>query len=811
MAYNDFDLGRGAPAPQSNQTLLKANGADIELPNAAFIKNADLLRDGMDLTLQTSDQSVTIENYFSSETSPNLTAPGGAILTPNLVNSFVKSSPDYASNPHLTDESPVGAVDEVTGDATITRTDGSTETISIGTHVYQGDIIETNSDGAVNITFTDDSSFAVSEDARLAIDEYVFDPSTESGQTDFSVLKGVFVYTSGLIGRDDPDDVTIDTPVGSIGIRGTIIAGDVDSGEITVVEGAIVLRDFNGGEVTLATQFETAKFGDDGQSIKHMGELSAADVASKFVSVSNVSPDLFSSINDAVTEEQNNAEEGAKSEETTEQDTPEAQAEQSEKSADSSDTTEEKAELELPETKAESKDTIAEAKAEALAEAKQAAIEAKAEKAEAISNRIAELKADQQETKEAIIEQRVALLKSATTFNENQSTDALDQTEIEDTGLLQGYGFTAKADADTAATASKILTIDIDQLFDNTTGNTTYSLTEATEDLLNNLINGSSDKSLLDSNDALNGQSLNNGWEFDSATGELKLYINEGADITDGLDTLTIEAIASTGGNNTGLSFTLNLYDTGNEGITGGIGESDVTYVDSASLTLFNPSENVNTIIVKDGIDNGIKDAITILEQQNKTIFTGEEGKKVTIDSASDKNTIFAGNESNDEVILENTNNDIYALGGDDVVTIDLGDETNTTLIDVKDYRIDGGAGTDTLKLFNSSETGDQSIDFTNANFETLKNFETLDLVSAAGKGDITITLGVDDVISLTDSDNILKIDGDADNVINAEGFTDTGTDTGGYDIWEGTGSSGETVRLLIEPDITTINAAGTV
>ena len=69
---------------------------------------------------------------------------------------------------------------------------------------------------------------------------------------DFSVLKGVFVFTSGLIGREDPDDVNIDTPSGSIGIRGTIIAGDTNSGEITVVEGAIVLRDFAGNEMTLA-------------------------------------------------------------------------------------------------------------------------------------------------------------------------------------------------------------------------------------------------------------------------------------------------------------------------------------------------------------------------------------------------------------------------------------------------------------------------------------------------------------------------------------------------------------------------------
>jgi hypothetical protein len=218
------------------------------------------------------------------------------------VNSFTKSSPQYAANDTQTDESPVGAVQEVTGVATVTHLDGTTETIANGTPIYQGDIIETDAAGAVNIKFVDETSFAVSEDARLAIDEYVYDAGTQSGTTNFSVLKGVFVFTSGLIGRDDPDDVHIETPVGSIGIRGTIIAGNVNSGEITVVEGAIVLTDQNGHEVTLTNQFETARF-NGAEGIQHMGQLSANDVAQKFFIVSKVSPTLFSSINDAASEQ----------------------------------------------------------------------------------------------------------------------------------------------------------------------------------------------------------------------------------------------------------------------------------------------------------------------------------------------------------------------------------------------------------------------------------------------------------------------------------------------------------------------------
>ena len=298
MAYDFFGLGNS----ESSNTI-QIEGSKVELPDASYIRDAALVREGADLILDGPQGTITVEGYFSAADAPDLVAPGGLTLTPELVNSFAKSPAQYAQSASLNDVSPVGAVDETSGDATITRTDGTVEPITIGTAIYQGDVIETSADGAVNIAFIDETSFAVSEEARLAIDEYVYDPATESGSQNFSVLKGVFVFTSGLIGRDDPDDVSIATPSGSIGIRGTIIAGNADTGEITVIEGAIVVRDNGGNEMTLAAQFETAKLDPAGGEIQNLGQLKPAEVSQRFVNVSNVSPTLFSSINDAMAEQ----------------------------------------------------------------------------------------------------------------------------------------------------------------------------------------------------------------------------------------------------------------------------------------------------------------------------------------------------------------------------------------------------------------------------------------------------------------------------------------------------------------------------
>lgn len=292
---------------QENWVEIDATGQNhIQISEAKFIADSDISRHHQDLRLEASDGDVLIiQNYFSLDEPPLIESQDGSILTSSLINSFLNTSPEYAQYASLNDASPVGAVEEITGDATVTRTDGTSEKLSLGSPIYNGDTITTSGDGAVNISFIDDTSMAVSENARLSIDEYQFDPSTESGETNLSVLRGVFVFTSGLIGRDDPDDVKIDTPVGSIGIRGTVIAGHINPGgdsKVTVVEGAIVIT--NGVSITtLSQQYESIKMGGFNDKIENIGVQDASTIGKTYGSVSDVVPKLFSSINDNIKQE----------------------------------------------------------------------------------------------------------------------------------------------------------------------------------------------------------------------------------------------------------------------------------------------------------------------------------------------------------------------------------------------------------------------------------------------------------------------------------------------------------------------------
>lgn len=196
---------------------------------------------------------------------------------------------------------PIGTVGELSGAATVMRGDGSVHKLDLGTPIYKGDIIETDADGSVNLRFSDDSTFAISQNARMTIDEYVFDPNSGGGETSVSILRGAFVFISGMIGRADPDSINIDTPVGSIGIRGTTILGLIDpagESQITVVEGAIVIKN-QSGEITLSEQYETATLTGDSDPIRHDGVLSAEEVAGDYTVLRTVSADLFSTFDDS--------------------------------------------------------------------------------------------------------------------------------------------------------------------------------------------------------------------------------------------------------------------------------------------------------------------------------------------------------------------------------------------------------------------------------------------------------------------------------------------------------------------------------
>jgi hypothetical protein len=89
----------------------------------------------------------------------------------------------------------------------------------VGDFVYQGDVVQTGADSAVGIAFTDGTAFNLASNARIALNEFVYDPKGKSNSTLFSLSKGTFTFVAGKVAKTG--NMKIDTPVATMGIRGT--------------------------------------------------------------------------------------------------------------------------------------------------------------------------------------------------------------------------------------------------------------------------------------------------------------------------------------------------------------------------------------------------------------------------------------------------------------------------------------------------------------------------------------------------------------------------------------------------------------
>jgi hypothetical protein len=123
---------------------------------------------------------------------------------------------------------PIGKVVTATGSVTIERANamviqanvsGQAGQTKVGDLVYLGDVVKTGADGRLGINFTDGTSFNLSSNARMALSEFVYDPNGTSNSTLFNLTKGTFTFVAGNIAKTG--DMKIDTPVATMGIRGT--------------------------------------------------------------------------------------------------------------------------------------------------------------------------------------------------------------------------------------------------------------------------------------------------------------------------------------------------------------------------------------------------------------------------------------------------------------------------------------------------------------------------------------------------------------------------------------------------------------
>ncbi|MGN6102548.1 MAG: FecR family protein [Devosia sp.] len=94
-------------------------------------------------------------------------------------------------------------------------------TLVLGDHIIHNEKIDTNDKGLLQILLADGTSFTVGPNSSMSIDSFVYDPDAGTAKVAATLGKGVFRFIGGKTSKT-PDGAVLNTPVGTVGIRGGI-------------------------------------------------------------------------------------------------------------------------------------------------------------------------------------------------------------------------------------------------------------------------------------------------------------------------------------------------------------------------------------------------------------------------------------------------------------------------------------------------------------------------------------------------------------------------------------------------------------
>lgn len=118
------------------------------------------------------------------------------------------------------DNRPLGVVKTVSGEVFILR-EGRRLAALPGSGLVLGDVLSTGATGTVGVILRDDAVLSLGPSSETRIEQFAFEPAEQKLGMVLRVTRGLFAYISGRISKLAPGSVRIETPVATLGIRGT--------------------------------------------------------------------------------------------------------------------------------------------------------------------------------------------------------------------------------------------------------------------------------------------------------------------------------------------------------------------------------------------------------------------------------------------------------------------------------------------------------------------------------------------------------------------------------------------------------------
>lgn len=121
----------------------------------------------------------------------------------------------------------VGQVATVQGSATVKRANASPTALKVSDPIFENDTLETGAESALGVTFDDETTFSLSADTRIVVDQFVYQEGGGGNAASFNVAVGTAAFVASLVAKTGT--MTVTTPEAAIGIRGTTGVVDVPS------------------------------------------------------------------------------------------------------------------------------------------------------------------------------------------------------------------------------------------------------------------------------------------------------------------------------------------------------------------------------------------------------------------------------------------------------------------------------------------------------------------------------------------------------------------------------------------------------
>lgn len=163
----------------------------------------------------------------------------------------------------------IGAVLGVVGSVTVNH-DNKTIAAQRKTRLYENDIIVSGDNARAQLRFADGTLTTMGANTSMKITMFTFQQKDKPNMAQFELLKGAFRTLSGELLKTSGSQFHVQTPVGTIGIRGTDFWGgylEADNIDVLLISGehAIEVKNANGsvmlqkaGEGTTLKKDQTA-------------------------------------------------------------------------------------------------------------------------------------------------------------------------------------------------------------------------------------------------------------------------------------------------------------------------------------------------------------------------------------------------------------------------------------------------------------------------------------------------------------------------------------------------------------------------